>query len=75
MIFHERLRNTRIDKDIGQKEIAAALGMAQQQYSRYETGKRSLPIDYLPEICRYLGVSADYLLGLEDKREHKKRTP
>lgn len=64
MIFHERLKNTRTDKDIGQKEIAAVLGIAQQQYSLYETGKRSLPIDYLPAICQYLGVSADYLLGL-----------
>ena len=64
MTFCDRLRETRIDRDIGQKEMAFALGITQQQYSLYETGRRKFPADMLPTICNRLGVSADYLLGL-----------
>ena len=64
MELHDRIRETRNDRDMGQKELAALLGITQQQYSLYETGKRPLPASYLSVICRALGVSADYLLGL-----------
>ena len=64
MELYDRIRETRKDQDIGQKELAALLGITQQQFSMYETGKRALPASYLPTICRALGVSADYLLGL-----------
>lgn len=64
MDFCKRLQDTRKDQDMTQAEIAKILGIAQQQYSLYETGRRSLPAEYLPAICRALGVSADYLLGL-----------
>ena len=30
----------------------------------YETGRRRLPAEMLAPLCRALGVSADYLLGL-----------
>lgn len=39
MEFYDRIRETRKDKDIGQKEIADILKITQQQYSLYETGK------------------------------------
>lgn len=64
MEFHELLRQTRIDSDKTQKDMAAALGLTQQQYSRYECGRNELPLHYLGTICRTLGVSADYLLDL-----------
>ena len=64
MELHELIRDTRKDKDMGQKEMAALLGITQQQYSLYETGKRKLPAEMLAVICAHLGVSADYLLDL-----------
>lgn len=64
MDFCKRLQETRKDQDMTQTEIAKILGIAQQQYSLYETGRRSMPAEYLPAICRALGVSSDYLLGL-----------
>ncbi len=64
MEFYERLRDSRKDRDIGQKELAKVLKISQQQYSLYETGKRPLPAEYLSALCLTLGVSADYLLGL-----------
>lgn len=64
MEFHKRLRDTRKDLDKTQAEIAAALNITQQQYSRYERGLNEFPIRYLPALCIVLGVSADYLLDL-----------
>lgn len=54
----------RLDADVEQKELARLLGITQQQYSLYETGRRRLPAEMLAPLCRALGVSADYLLGL-----------
>lgn len=64
MKYYERIRDARKDADKGQKELAQILGITQQQYSLYETGRRPLPAEYLPAICLTLGVSSDYLLGL-----------
>lgn len=60
----DRLRAARLDADVEQKELARLLGITQQQYSLYETGRRRLPAEMLAPLCRALGVSADYLLGL-----------
>lgn len=47
-----------------QKAVANHLGITQQVYSRYELGINEMPIRYLVALCRFYGVSADYLLGL-----------
>ena len=36
-------------------------------YARYERGANELPIRHLITLCRYYGVSADYILGLKDE--------
>lgn len=64
MTLCDRMREVRTDKDLGQKELASALGITQQQYSLYETGRRKIPGEMLTPLCLALGVSADYLLGL-----------
>ena len=56
-------------KNITQKEVADYLGIKQQQYARYEKGVNIMPVIYLPKICKYLNVSADYILGLSDEKE------
>jgi len=65
--YLERLRGLREDKDLTQTEIACFLGVAQTTYSQYETGRRALPIEYFIELCKFYGVSADYVLGLKRK--------
>lgn len=67
--YTKRLRDTREDSDKRQEDIAKVLNITQQQYYLYETGKRKLPIDKLIELSVYYNVSADYLLGLSDKKE------
>ena len=66
MHYTTRLKDMREDHDLTQKELAAILKIRQEQYHRYESGKRLLPIDKLKELCKYYNISADYLLGLTD---------
>lgn len=64
MDYTQRLRDLRADHDMSQAAIAAAIGIDQKQYSRYETGVNELPLRYLVKLCQVYGVSADYILGL-----------
>lgn len=62
--YGKRLRQAREDADMTQEEMAAFLGTVRQQIGRYETGHQELTATRLAAICRRLGVSADYILGL-----------
>ena len=64
MYYTERLQWIRDCKNITQKEVAEYLGIKQQQYARYEKGVNVMPVTYLGPICKFLDISADYLLGL-----------
>ena len=66
MEYIKRMRDLREDRDNTQREIAQVLGTSQTMYARYERGANELPIRHLVTLCRYYGVSADYLLGLKD---------
>jgi len=66
-MYLKRLRELREDHDLGQKEVAAVLGIDQRVYSNYETGKRELPLRHLVRLAEYYGVSADYILELKQK--------
>ena len=58
-----RLKDLREDHDLGQSDIAKILKTTQQQYSKYETGIRIIPIDKLALLADYYGTSIDYLVG------------
>ena len=64
MYYTERLQWIRDCKNITQKELAEYLGIKQQQYARYKKGVNVMPVTYLGPICKFLDISADYLLGL-----------
>lgn len=67
MYYTERLVMAREKRNVTQKEIAEFLNIKQQQYARYEKGINVMPITHLPKICKYLNISADYILGLTKK--------
>ena len=69
MKYPERIRELRQDNDYTQSEIAKMLGVAQTTYSQYELEKRPMPIEYLIALCEFYNISADYMLGLTDKRK------
>ena len=67
MRYIKNIRDLREDHDKTQKEIADVLGTSQTMYARYERGANELPIRHLITLCKYYGVSADYIFGLTDK--------
>ena len=65
-MYIRRLKDIREDKDMTQKEVAEYLKITQQQYSLYENGKRTLPVDLLIELSKLYKLSTDYILGLSN---------
>ena len=68
MTYVKRMRDLREDHDKTQEDIARVLGTSQTMYARYERGANEMPIHHLITLCKYYGVSADYLLGLSEKQ-------
>lgn len=66
--YNEIIRELREDNDLTQSTIADYLKTTQQVYSRYEQGINEMPIRHLVALCKFYHVSADYILGLSDKR-------
>ncbi len=60
----KRLKDLREDNDKYQKDIAHLLGISQQYYSDYESGKRTIPIQHLITLAKYYNTSIDYIVGL-----------
>ncbi|MBE6648922.1 MAG: helix-turn-helix transcriptional regulator [Ruminococcaceae bacterium] len=71
-IYQKRIKDLREDSDKTQQEIADILGTSQTMYARYERGANELPIHHLIVLCKYYGVSSDYILGLSEKEETEK---
>ena len=65
--YIKRIRDLREDHDKTQQEIADILGTSQTMYARYERGANELPLRHLVKLCKYYGVSADYILGLSNR--------
>ncbi|MBE7090315.1 MAG: helix-turn-helix transcriptional regulator [Clostridiales bacterium] len=68
MQYVKRIRDLREDNDKTQQEIADYLGTSQTMYARYERGANEMPLRHLFKLCQYYRVSADYILGLTDKK-------
>ena len=60
---YNRLRDLREDKDMKQWQVAEILKMKQEQYQRYESGKRETPVQILIKLADYYDVSLDYITG------------
>ncbi|HFI0168156.1 helix-turn-helix domain-containing protein [Streptococcus suis] len=61
-----RVKDLREDCDFTQEYLAQYLSCSQSAYSKIESGKRQLSIDYLVKLSNLYQVSTDYLLGLTD---------
>ena len=65
MDYCKRLQELRVANGYTQEQIAFILHTRQEQYSKYESGKRELPLRHLITLCCLYRVSADYILGIE----------
>ena len=63
LMYENRLRDLREDKDLKQKELAEILKIHQTTYSDYELGRLNIPIPVLHALADFYETSVDYLLG------------
>lgn len=66
-MYLKRLRELREDSDYNQTVIANLLDITRQQYGLYETGKRTIPVNYLKILAKFYNTSCDYILELTDE--------
>ena len=67
--YRDRLRGIREDRDLTQAELGRLINKSQQGYNHIEAGRAELKIDDLVKICKFYNLSADYLIGLTDKKK------
>ena len=68
--FGARLRDLRLKSGLSQEEAAAQLGVSPQSVSKWETDKCYPEFLLILPLARLYGVSADMLLGNEDRRAY-----
>lgn len=73
-MYLKRLKELREDSDIKQLVIADLLHITRQQYSLYETGKRTIPIGYLKILANFYHTSSDYILEITDELKPYKKS-
>lgn len=62
---YEKMEELRKQQGLTQAQVAEVLGMAQQQYQLYESGKREILLHLMIKLADFYGVSMDYIVGRE----------
>ena len=63
----ERIKELRVAKNLTQAGLARRLHLSASAVSSYEASYRQPSYDILVRMARFFNVSADYLLGINDK--------
>ena len=66
-----QFKKVRLEKGLTQKQVAAALGITEQAYQRYEYGKTVPSALVLIALADYFDVSLDYLVGRSESPERR----
>ena len=66
MIFNQRIKDKRKEKNMTQNQLAKETGFSQPTIADWEAGKKQPTAGAIIALCKALEVSADYLLGLSD---------
>ena len=69
-MFSKRIRFLRQSRGINQVQLADKLGVTKQSVSNWENGNIVPSIDMLIKIADFFCVSADYLLGRDQREEN-----
>ena len=64
-LFSSRLKQVR--EGLTQSQAAQKVGLSQQGWARYESGKVLPGAEAIHQICSSFGISADWLLGLPER--------
>lgn len=63
-----KIKSLRNSKNMTQKELADAVGIAQSTIGMIESEKRDVSYEILIKFANFFGVSTDYLLGNESEQ-------
>ena len=66
-----RFKAVRKELKFTQKQVAAGIGVAEQQYQIYEYGKKVPSALVLIALADYFDVSLDYLVGRSDEPQRR----
>jgi len=65
MIF-KRIKQLRIENSYSQKYLADILNTYQSNYSKWENGVETIPLEKLFILAKFYNLSIDYIVGLSD---------
>lgn len=63
----ERLKPLRNSRHLTQEDMGKLLDCTSRHYQKIEYGQINVPSTTIIFLAKYFGVSADYLLGLEEE--------
>ena len=66
--FADILKELRIEKGIGQAQLARAIGVSNGIVSLWENKKREPTMGSLIALAKFFNVSLDYLTGLDQQK-------
>ncbi|MBQ4444440.1 MAG: helix-turn-helix transcriptional regulator [Clostridia bacterium] len=67
--FAENLKELRMEKGLGQAQLARAIGVSNGIVSLWENKKREPTMGSLIALAKYFNVSLDYITGLEQQEK------
>jgi transcriptional regulator with XRE-family HTH domain len=67
-IFAERFKELRVSNGLSQAQMAEKIFINRSAINNYEHQENLPKVDVMMQICQVFGVSADYLLGLDDSK-------
>jgi len=59
----DRIRSIRNHRKLGQKQVAAKMGITQQSYSWFESRSEDIKVGTLKRFCDAVGVSPGFVLS------------
>lgn len=72
MLF--KLKELREDNDLTQSDISNLLSITRQNYSRWETNEKLIPLKHLITLSNYYKVSLNFFTGLSKENNYEKIT-
>ena len=72
IIMFFKLKELREDNDLTQNDVSKLLLITRQNYSRWETNEKVIPLKHLVNLCNYYKVSLDYITNLSKKNNYNK---
>ena len=65
-MYGQRIKELRQEKNLTQAQLAEKIATTASTVGKYEREYLQPNVDMIISLCKFFGVSADYLLGLED---------